>query len=108
MPWTKKKMKRKIPLFRLSVKPGMKLDYSQMVYTPGVKDAIIEETFKAIKDGIDRNKKTTSIFEVAHSNYYINLDRDRWKINLENIMHHYVEKEDYVKCAECRDLIQKL
>ena len=79
MTWTKKKMKRKVPLFKLSIRPGMKIDYGQIVYTPGVRDAIIEETFRAIKDGIDRNKKTTSIFEVAYSNYYINLDRDRWK-----------------------------
>lgn len=108
MPWIKKKMKRKIPPFRLSVRPGIKLDYNRIAYTPGVREAILEETFKAIKDGIDRNKQTTSIFEIAHANYYVNLDRDKWKINLENIMHHYAEKEDYIKCAECRDLIQKL
>ena len=108
MTWREKKMKRKIPLFRLSTRPNVDVDYSQILQAPGIKQAILEESFQAIKDGITRNKKTISLFEVAHSNCYINLDKTKWKPTLKKAMEYYLQSEDFDKCAECRDLINKL
>jgi protein-arginine kinase activator protein McsA len=40
--------------------------------------------------------------------YYIELKKDQWKISLEKALEYYVEKEEYDRCIECRDLINKL
>jgi len=105
---TKRKTNKRnrIPLF--SLKAGRDADYSQLAKLPDVRKVVMEETFNAIKDGISKRKKSTSIFEVAYSDYYIDLEKDKWKPALENVMKYYIETEEYDLCAECRDLINKL
>lgn len=100
------KMRRKTPIFRLNASVGV--DYSKLVENTEIKEAIIEETISAIKDGITKNKKSTSLFEIADSNCYVELERSEWKSTLENVIQYYIVKEDYDKCVKCRDLIEKL
>jgi hypothetical protein len=99
-------MRRKAPIFRLNASPGV--DYSKLTENESIREVIIEETITAIKDGISKNKKSTPIFEIADSNYYIELERTEWKSTLENVIKYYVDKEDYDTCVKCRDLIEKL
>lgn len=99
-------MRRKAPIFRLNAHPGV--DYSKLIENIEIKEAIIEETITAIKDGIKSNKKSTPLFEIADSNCYVELERTEWKLALENVIQYYVGKEDYDQCVKCRDLIDKL
>ena len=103
---TKKIMRRKIPLFKVNMGPGA--EYSQLTKIPEVRDAVMEETIYAIKDGIEKKKSSISLFEVANSEYYIELSKENWKPALEHLIEFYVEREEYDKCAEARDLINKL
>ena len=99
-------MKRKVPVFRVNARPGA--SYDKLVEVPGLKHVIIEETVIAIKEGIKKKKKSTPIFEIAGSDCYVEIEKDKWKSSLENAINYYVEHEDYDKCIECRDLISKL
>lgn len=99
-------MKRKVPVFRVSIKPGA--SFRPLTEIPEVKEVVIEETIVAIKEGIKKKKKSISLFEIAGSDYYVELEKDKWKLSLENAIEYYLEKEDYNKCIECRDLIGKL
>ena len=101
-----KKMRRKIPVFRVNMVPGG--SYKVLTETPEVIQIVIDETVLAIKEGINKNKKSISLFEVANSDYYIELEKEKWRPSLEHAMGYYLEKEEYNKCAECRDLINKL
>ena len=102
----KRKMKRKIPVLRISVEPGA--DYSQLTEIPEIKKVVLEEAVYAIKEGIEKNKPSISLFEVAYSDYYIELKKEKWKPTLEKALEYYVEQEQYDKCVEARDLINKL
>jgi hypothetical protein len=99
-------MKRKIPVFRVSVQAGA--DYSQLEEHPGVKEVVIEEVIVAIKEAIKTKKTSISLFEVANSGYYIELKKEQFKPSLENALEYFLEKEEYNRCAECRDLINKI
>jgi hypothetical protein len=99
-------MRRKIPVFKVYVEQGA--DYSQLTELPEVQKIVREEAIYAIKDGIEKHKSSISLFEIAQSDYYIELGKDKWKLTLENLIEHYVESEEYGKCAEARDLINKL
>jgi hypothetical protein len=101
-----RKMRRKIPVFRINMKPDA--SYSQIAEIPELKQIIMEETVFAITDGMNKNKKTISLFEVAESNYYIQLDKNNWKPALSTALEYYIEREDWDKCIKCRDLIKKL
>lgn len=99
-------MRRKIPVFKVSIEPGA--DYSQLLEVPEIKQIVLEETVYAIKDGINKNKSSISLFEVAHTDYYIELSKNKWKPSLEKALEYFLEKEEYDRCAEMRDLINKL
>jgi len=100
------KVRRKIPILRVYVEQGA--DYSQLTEMPEIQQVVREETITAIKDGIKKNKSSISLFEIAHSDYYIELSKDKWKPTLENIIEYYVEREEYDKCAEAKNLISQL
>jgi hypothetical protein len=102
----KRKMKRKIPVLRVSIEPGA--SYSQLKEVPEIQKVVLEEAVYAIKEGIEKNKPSISLFEVAYSDYYIELKKDKWKSTLEKALEYYIEREEYDKCAEARDLINKL
>ena len=99
-------MKRKIPVLRVSIEPGA--SYSQLKEVPEIQKVVLEEAVYAIKEGIEKNKPSISLFEVAYSDYYIELKKDKWKLTLEKALEYYIEREEYDKCAETRDLINKL
>ena len=100
------KSKRKIPTFRLSITENVNYDYIATI--PEIKEAVMEETVNAIKDGVYTKKKKISLFSLANSDYYIELEKRQWKLSLQHALDYYVKTEDYNKCIECRDLIQKL
>jgi len=99
-------MGRKIPLFRVSANPGA--SYDVLTEIPEVRDIVIEETVLAIKEGIKKKKKSIPIFEIAGSDCYLEIEKDKWKPSLENALNYYAESENYDKCIECRDLINQL
>lgn len=102
----KRKMRRKVPVLRIKVEHGA--NYSQLTEIPEVQKVVIEEAVYAIKDGIEKNKSSISLFEVAYSDYYIELEKPKWKTTLEKALEYYLEREEYDRCAETRDLINKL
>jgi hypothetical protein len=102
----KRKKMRRIPVFKVVAEPGA--DYSTLTDVPEIKKIVLEEAIYAIKDGIEKHKHSISLFEIADSNYYIDLSKDKWKPTLEHLIGYYSEKEEYNKCIEIRDLINKL
>lgn len=97
---------RRIPKFRVNLGPGASYDMLREV--PEVIQVVIDETVVAIKEGIAKKKKSINLFEVTNSEYYIELKKEQWKSSLEKALEYYLEKEEYERCAECRDLINKL
>ena len=102
----KNNMKRKIPLFRVQATPGA--DYMKLTEMPEIRKVVLAETLCAIEDGIEKKKKIVSLFEIAQSDYYVELEETKFKPALENIMNQYVESEDYDMCVKIRDLIGKI
>jgi hypothetical protein len=101
-----RKMRRKVPVFKVTAEPGA--DYTTLTKIPEIRKAVLDEAVYAIKDGIEKQKTSISLFEIADSSYYIELSKDKWKPTLEHLIEYYVEKEEYDKCVEARDLINKL
>jgi hypothetical protein len=99
-------MKRQIPVFRVNVQPGA--SYDQLHEIPEVKEVVIEEVIVAVREAIRRKKSSIELFEVANSDYYLELKKDQFKSSLETALEYFVEKEEYDRCIECRDLINKL
>jgi hypothetical protein len=99
-------MKRQIPVFKVHVQPGA--NYNQLHEIPEVKEVVIEEIVYAIKDAIKRKKSKIELFEVANSEYYIELKKEQFKLSLQNAINYFLEKEEYDRCIECRDLMNSI
>jgi len=93
-------------VFRVNVQPGA--SYDQLHEIPEVKEVVIEEVIVAVREAIRRKKSSIELFEVANSDYYLELKKDQFKSSLETVLEYFVEKEEYDRCIECRDLINKL
>jgi hypothetical protein len=93
-------------VFKVYVEQGA--DYSQLTEIPEIQQIVRDEAIYAIKDGIEKHKSSISLFEIAQSDYYIELGKDKWKPTLEKLIEYYAGKEEYNKCIEARDLITKL
>lgn len=99
-------MKRQIPVFKVHVQSGA--NYNQLHNIPEVKEVVIEELVSAIKDAVKNKKKTIQLFEVANSEYYIELKKEQFKLSLKSAMDYFLEKEEYDRCIECRDLMNSI
>jgi len=98
--------RRKIPILRINMNRG--INYSVLKDIPEIQHIVLNETICAIKDGVEKDKGSISIFEIADSNCFVELSREKWKSTLKNTMEYFVEREDYNKCIEIRELINKL
>jgi delta-aminolevulinic acid dehydratase/porphobilinogen synthase len=101
-----KDMKRKIPVFRVTMNSTEQ--YDQIKEVPGIQRVVIEEVVFAIKDGINNKKKSISLFEIADTDCLIELKKENWKPSLEKAMSYYSDLEEYNRCIEVRDIISKL
>jgi hypothetical protein len=99
-------MKRQIPVFKVHVQSGA--NYNQLHEIPEVKEVVIEEIVYAIKDAIKRKKSKIELFEVANSEYYIELKKEQFKLSLQSAINYFLEKEEYDRCIECRDLMNSI
>ena len=100
------KSKRKIPTFKVSVMPDA--DYSQILQIPEVREAVMGEVVVAIKEGVANKKKSISLFSLANSEYYLELEEQQWGASLQQALNYYIQEEDYDKCIECRELLKKI
>jgi hypothetical protein len=101
-----KRMRRKIPVLNVSLKEGA--TYDQLSEIPEMKTLVIETTKNAIIDGIKKNKKSITLFEIANTTYTIDLDKSQWVTSLEKMIDYYAEKEDYNACISIKDLIKQI
>lgn len=106
---TNMQKKRIPPVFRLTIKKGVKLEN---IYThPEIRKIVLEELVVAIKDGINQKKKSINLFQIADSDLILEVPRENWKKSLHNALQFYCEKDDsesYIKCAEIRDIINNI
>jgi DNA-binding ferritin-like protein (Dps family) len=75
-----------------------------------VKEVDISDFKKTIEEATNNNKKVKPLIGQYTQlvDYLIALEKPQWTSSLQNALKYYVAKEDYSKCVECRDLINKL
>lgn len=99
-------MKRYPTILNLSIQQGFDFDK----INDNIKETVINETYKAIEYGIKNNKKRAEIFEILDTRAVINVERNKWKNILNDVLIPYFsKKEDYETCINIqKNLITKL
>ena len=73
-----------------------------------LKTLIKSEILNSIKGAFEANKVFAAIFEINDSAYYIEIHKKHWTQALETCLLWYVEEENYERCKEIKELINKI
>lgn len=73
-----------------------------------LRSLIKSEILGSIKLALDANKTYASIFEINDSSHYIDIHKKHWVQALETCLLWYVEDENYEKCKEIKELINRI
>jgi hypothetical protein len=98
--------KRKIPY--LKVTSNMPYDISILMNYQEFNNALFKETITAVSEGVAKNKKRVTLFELHGSGYKIDLEKKSWKSSLLSAMKFFESKEEFEKCAECVNLLKQI
>lgn len=69
---------------------------------------VYERILQAVEEGIKMNQQTIRLFELNGTDVYITSNREDWKNGVEQALEYYVQKEQYDKCIQARQLMSKL
>jgi hypothetical protein len=71
-------------------------------------DVVYNRVIVAVKEGIESERDVIRLFELNGTGVYITSDKVDWKPGVENAEKFFAEREEYEKCAVCRDLLKLL
>jgi len=69
---------------------------------------VFARIIKAVEEGLTMNLDSIRLFELNGTGAYLTSERPSWKDGLQRALQYYLAEEDYLKCAEIRDLMNKL
>jgi hydroxymethylpyrimidine pyrophosphatase-like HAD family hydrolase len=103
-----KKSIRKVPSMVVTVNGGGVANIDSLCNNEVFSRTVFKETFLGIKDAVETKKKTAILFELEKSEYFIEIEKSDWKQALESCIDKFVEIEQYEKCSEIKELIDKI
>ena len=71
-------------------------------------DFIIEDSYKTIKNAIKQNVEKVELFNILNLSLIVELEKKNFKKVLNRIIKHYIRYEEYEKCNEIKNIIEKL
>tara|TARA_B100000963_G_scaffold30681_1_gene22775 strand:+ start:172 stop:471 length:300 start_codon:yes stop_codon:yes gene_type:complete len=98
-------MKKKTPIFKLSslTNPKTKTTIQKSLY---------KQILKEIKANISSSKSSVVVAHIhseSDKEYYdVVIERDEFETNLNTILTHHEEQENYEKCSEIQSIISQL
>lgn len=103
-----KKSNRQIPSMVITVKGEGETDIEALCENEVFVNAVFVETIAGIKDAIDTKSKTATLFQIAKSDYYLELDKSQWKQALQTCIDKLIEEEKYEDCSKIKVLMDKI
>lgn len=103
-----KKSNRQVPSMVITVKGEGETDIEALCENEVFANAVYIETIAGIKDAINTKSKTAILFQIAKSDYYLELDKSQWKQALQTCIDRLIEGEKYEECSKIKVLMDKI
>ena len=81
-------------------------DVANIVATDYFKQLIRNFSYESIK--FHHKLPSAKLFVIKNTNYCYNVKRDSYKTLLQDCLKQFENEEDYIKCSECKKLIETL
>tara|TARA_R110000796_G_scaffold199960_1_gene316074 strand:+ start:586 stop:906 length:321 start_codon:yes stop_codon:yes gene_type:complete len=98
--------KRKITSIEISY--SNKRELKELSNKEEFRGIIMRDSFRAIKDAIKNNYTTIELFNIINLSIIIKLSSLYFSTALKRISNYFEENEEYEKCAEIKQLINKI
>ena len=103
-----KKSNRQVPSMVINVKGEGQADIDVLCENEVFIKAVFTETIAGINDAVKTKSKTATLFQIAKSEYYLELDKSQWKQALQTCIDKLVVDERYEECGSIKTLIDKI
>lgn len=103
-----KKSSRQVPSMVITVKGEGQADIEALCENETFVNAVFIETIAGIKDAISTKSKTAVLFQIAKSDYYLELDKSQWKQALQTCIDRFIDDEKYEECSKIKLLMDKI
>jgi hypothetical protein len=98
--------KRKITSIEISY--SNKRELKELSNKEEFQNIIMRDSFKAIKEAIKNDSTTVELFHIINLSIIIKLSYFYYPSALKKISNYFEEYEEYEKCAEIKQLINKI
>lgn len=103
-----KKSNRQVPSMVVTIKGEGQADIDALCENDVFANAVYIETIAGIKDAISTKSKTATLFQIAKSDYYLELDKSQWKQALQTCINRFIDEEKYEDCSKIKVLMDKI
>jgi len=103
-----KKSNRQVPSMVVIVRGEGETDIKTLCENEMFIKAVFIETIAGIKDAINIESKTATLFQIAKSDYYLELDKSQWEQALQTCIDRLIESEKYEECSKIKALMDKI
>jgi len=98
--------KRHIP--KAVFEPWDGISAADLIQTPQLVELVKKEAPQAIRDAFDNRKTFATLFQINHSEYYIDIPKPYWVSALEVCIRYYIEDQRYEDCKDIKKLIDDI
>jgi DNA primase len=98
--------KRNIP--KAVFEPWDGLVAADLLEAPPLVELVKKEAPKAIRDALNNRKTLATLFQVNHSEHYIDIPTPYWIAALEECIKYLIEEQRYEECKEIKKLIDDI
>jgi len=98
--------KRQIP--KAVFEPWEGLESADLLQTPQLVDLVKREAPKAIKDAFENRKTFATLFQINHSEHYLDVPKQYWVAALEECLKYLIEDQRYEECKDIKKLIDEI
>ena len=98
--------KRHIP--KAVFEPWEDIAASDLLDAPPLVELVKREAPRAIRDAFDSKKTFATLFQVNHSEYYIDIPKPYWVPALEECIKYLIEEQRYEECKDIKKLIDDI
>lgn len=103
-----KKSSRQVPSMVVTIKGEGQADIDALCENEVFANAVYIETIAGIQDAISTRSKTAVLFQIAKSEYYLELDKSQWKQALQTCIDRLINEEKYEECSKIKVLMDKI
>ncbi len=98
--------KRQIP--KALFEPWSGITAEDLMDTPPLVELVKKEAPKAIQDAFENRKTFATLFQVNHSEYYVDIPKSHWIHALEECIKYLIEEQRYEECKDIKKLIDDI